>query len=440
MAFMPWLDDETEDVGMPVEGPQDAEGTPMPKAQIDPAVRQSVMDKYNMAASSQGVDDAREKAKYMKAGAGVMDNLGALVGGPTTVVYKNGWGDASAPKTQAFGGVKTSGDAFRDAAKTGVDEAKEDRASKIAGFEQENKLNNQERQQGREDVQDGYHAEEMGQKRTDWEQKGKDQGRKDAINGREDDPNSPESQMARDIVKQMGSKVNVDGMSATQLKAQSPTLEQLYKIQQERLNHQDMLAGKQADRDLLLGQKKDAAAEKSVEKARLSDNQLKDVTNFDEGLDLIGSIKSQRKTQATGTMHNATESAKDMVGQGDPKYLAFKAQVQDNLAQYIKNMSGATVSAQERVSLMQSMPTMNDSPAVFDAKIEVLDKKLKANRTTYLGNLGKNGRNTDPYARPEATPEDSATQLSPADQKAVDWAKANPKDPRAAQILQLHGM
>lgn len=30
--------------------------------------------------------------------------------------------------------------------------------------------------------------------------------------------------------------------------------------------------------------------------------------------------------------------------------------------------------------------------------------------------------------------------LSPQDQAAVDWAKSNPRDPRAAQILQLHGM
>ena len=34
----------------------------------------------------------------------------------------------------------------------------------------------------------------------------------------------------------------------------------------------------------------------------------------------------------------------------------------------------------------------------------------------------------------------SAPQLSAEDQAAVDWAKANSKDPRAAQILSMHGI
>lgn len=34
----------------------------------------------------------------------------------------------------------------------------------------------------------------------------------------------------------------------------------------------------------------------------------------------------------------------------------------------------------------------------------------------------------------------SKKQISPEDQKAIDWAKSNPKDPRAMQILKLHGI
>ncbi len=34
----------------------------------------------------------------------------------------------------------------------------------------------------------------------------------------------------------------------------------------------------------------------------------------------------------------------------------------------------------------------------------------------------------------------STPQLSTQDQQAIQWAKSNPKDPRAAQILQMHGM
>jgi hypothetical protein len=30
--------------------------------------------------------------------------------------------------------------------------------------------------------------------------------------------------------------------------------------------------------------------------------------------------------------------------------------------------------------------------------------------------------------------------VSPQDQEAIDWAKANPNDPRAIKILQLHGI
>jgi len=50
-----------------------------------------------------------------------------------------------------------------------------------------------------------------------------------------------------------------------------------------------------------------------------------------------------------------------------------------------------------------------------------------------IGNLKQNasGQGLIPQAAP---------QVSPEDQQAIDWAKANAKDPRAQQILKMHGM
>jgi hypothetical protein len=171
MAMLPWLDDETEDVGLPSMAPQAPDDFVAPKPQIDPAVRQSIIDKYKIASSDQGVKDAQDTAKYQKAAGAVADNLGGILGNPTAVVYKNGWGDASVPKSQLVGGLDTkgSGDAFRDSAKTGVAQAQQDRANKIQGFEEENKLNNQVREQGRQDNTDAFTAEQQDQTRNGWD-------------------------------------------------------------------------------------------------------------------------------------------------------------------------------------------------------------------------------------------------------------------------------
>ncbi len=186
--MQPWLDD-TEDTGLPAEGPvapnpsfdTGLQAAPA-QAGMDPKVKQFMMDKYFAATDKQGVNDARDKQQQMNMIAGLGDLGTALIAPDRRAqTFVKGWNETGpAQTTKPYEQKGSLFDPLRQAGAMGVQRAQNDRASNIQDFEGENKLNNQARQQGREDVQDAqavkdnqFKGEQQGQTRSDWDVKNK---------------------------------------------------------------------------------------------------------------------------------------------------------------------------------------------------------------------------------------------------------------------------
>lgn len=143
---------------------------------------------------------------------------------------------------------------------------------------------------------------------------------------------------------------------------------------------------------------KDLVREDKLEKeARLSDKQIAQVTEFDDALSSIDSIKRQKDEFDTGPVSSAQSKVAGFFGIDDSKKSAFKAQVQDDLARYIKSISGGAVSDQERAFLIENLPTMSDNDETFKAKLDVVEKRLRKNRENFLGNAEKAGKRVDKF-------------------------------------------
>ncbi len=95
-------------------------------------------------------------------------------------------------------------------------------------------------------------------------------------------------------------------------------------------------------------------------------------------------------------MADMRNRAAHAIGVDDPKVSAFRMDVQDKLARYVHEISGAASSDNERAQLMGNIPTMADSDETFKAKAAKLYNHLSSNRDRYVSGLAKIGR--DPSA------------------------------------------
>lgn len=103
-------------------------------------------------------------------------------------------------------------------------------------------------------------------------------------------------------------------------------------------------------------------------------------------IDQLGRMKTEGDID-TGPIANAIDWLRSKAGVGDPKRVEFKAMVGTQIAEYIKSISGATVSESERASLLENVPTANDNDDAFMAKLatvkRMIDNKLATKRRAF---------------------------------------------------------
>jgi hypothetical protein len=182
---------------------------------------------------------------------------------------------------------------------------------------------------------------------------------------------------------------------------------------------------------------------KEQEKNELSDKQVESMASFDkvQGLSDELKVRAEQFKDVLGPYAANIEQYKSLVPgfQEDPNFAAFRASTTDTLSQYIKSLSGLTVSDKERASLLQSVPTINDKYDIFMSKMEELQKRLDRYKNAELDAAKKyQGKKVPEQKNNEQ--EDEKMQLSTKDQQALDWANKNPNDPRAIQIKKKLGM
>lgn len=152
------------------------------------------------------------------------------------------------------------------------------------------------------------------------------------------------------------------------------------------------------------------------EKNELSDKQLESIASFDKVGTLISDIDSRYKQfeDKLGPYASKMENAKKWIpgDNQDPEYAAFQATVTDQLSQYIKSLSGLTVSDKERANLLESVPTVSDKPNVFKSKLDELNKRLGIYKGAELSAAEKyQGKNIPAQSKP--------AQAAPAARKTV---------------------
>lgn len=118
---------------------------------------------------------------------------------------------------------------------------------------------------------------------------------------------------------------------------------------------------------------------------------VKPVSELDDALTMLKDIEDNKPKFDTGPLASKKNLAAQTLGIDDPEYSAFRAKVGSSLADYIKSISGAAVSDQERAFLLKNLPSMDDNDKTFVAKIKVVKERLQRNRDNLLNNVEKTG-------------------------------------------------
>lgn len=222
---------------------------------------------------------------------------------------------------------------------------------------------------------------------------------------REKDPTSPESLAAQSLAKQMMPNApGLEKVTAAQFKDLFPIAAKALDIQMQReqMNIQNRMA-MQAQSDRLQERreakemKRNALEAKVQEKARLTDKQSSELATHDKAISAIDNVLAQKSQWDTGKLSMGLNKVASWVGMDDSKKSAFKSDVGEQLAQYIKAISGATVSPTERASLLENVPSVYDNDDTFVEKANALKRRLQRNREIELDYLQKGGKNIEEY-------------------------------------------
>lgn len=130
----------------------------------------------------------------------------------------------------------------------------------------------------------------------------------------------------------------------------------------------------------------------------------------------------------------------------------YDKKAKDLVMQELNGRLGAQISDADRKFIEARIPQLTNSPLaraeliakmkeIQTGKIEAF-KKMNAHANKYdnLNNFDFSQDYMPIQAAQSPLASPSAKQMSPIDQQALDWANANPKDPRSAQIKQRLGM
>lgn len=217
------------------------------------------------------------------------------------------------------------------------------------------------------------------------------------------DPNSPVSLSVREGLKALFPKMSLpDNVSALQLKNMG-------------VNYGTLVAAKEAAdsrrdaAELARQGREDTRNDKKEKEAVLSDKQVSTIAEYEKPLKMLDSIISDKANFDTGPLAGRLNAGASWVGLDDSKKSAFRADVGDALAQYIKGISGAAVSESERRALIGNLPTINDNDKSFMTKAAAVKKRLQELKEVELGLFEKQGKNVKNFkTAPETTKEEPA--------------------------------
>ncbi len=158
-----------------------------------------------------------------------------------------------------------------------------------------------------------------------------------------------------------------------------------------------------------------------------------------EGLNELANIKLNVKT---GKLEGGAQWLREKLGlPGDPGMDDLKAAVARIFNKETHEISGAAVSKEEWDRIAPQIPDASDPDERFMSKLngalrEV--RKLLSSRVSTYEAYKRGGYS--PADLDKIKSQTKSTALSPQDQKALDWANANPNDARSAEIKKRLGV
>lgn len=147
-------------------------------------------------------------------------------------------------------------------------------------------------------------------------------------------------------------------------------------------------------------------------RALLSDKEVAELSDIDKSLSVLNRIKAEKPNINTGPASAAQSWAAQLVGMDDSEKSAFKALVGDQLAQYIKSISGAAVSEQEAQRLLQNIPKISDQDETFTTKLAELEKTLREGRQIRTQNLRRRGKDVSQFQAPASGSSEGQKQVT----------------------------
>lgn len=159
--------------------------------------------------------------------------------------------------------------------------------------------------------------------------------------------------------------------------------------------------------------KKDALALKAEEKAKLSEKTTGEIANYDSGINIMQNLLAEKigKGWDTGKLSFGQNAVTGWFGMDDAEKTSFKRAVNQQLADYVRSISGTAASDAERRALASSMPSVYDNDATFEMNAKQFINKLKDIKRIELGVLERSGKNVSAL-KPDM-------EMSPATQKVL---------------------
>jgi len=137
-----------------------------------------------------------------------------------------------------------------------------------------------------------------------------------------------------------------------------------------------------------------------------STKETESLIGFDKSQEILSNIKNNLLPKAEDTIGKYAakyEKAKNYIPflESDQDFVALQSATNEQLSAYIKSLSGLTVSDQERKSLEDVMPNVNDKPKTFKTKLLEFEKRLSAAKNLEMAALRKYRGRTIPLSASE---------------------------------------
>lgn len=215
----------------------------------------------------------------------------------------------------------------------------------------------------------------------------------------DENPNSDAAKFQMDLVKNLA---NSQGISTDKLgNLSSNDTQKIIPVLAELQRAREAAESRKA----LAAEKNDL---KKEEKAKLVPKQLEDIASYDKVINAVDNIMADKPNFDTGRLSYGMNKVASWVGLDDAKKSAFKSSLVDQLAGYIKSISGVAVSDNERKFLSQAIPSVNDNDEQFMEKARAFKTRVQNLKKVELDVLKRGGKDISGFEDKAASPAEQA--------------------------------